>query len=150
LSFLDRFLARSTAVDRRAPVIVGHAAPQPLPSFRPKKGAPVGEVPVFNAAGIIEGAGPEQDQIRHARLDFNAAAMGVPVVNGTMGGRPITRSWSDASPAQTFPSRIRAKDLAPPAPLNAQVTAAHLPGRVQPSMWDGEPGGTSPNLQGYF
>jgi hypothetical protein len=160
LSFLAGLRATKAPTKKAAPAaatnaapagIAGYSAPQPPRVFRPKKGVPQAQVPVFNPAGIVEGAGPEQDQMHHARLSFNAATMGVPVVNGTMGGRPITRVWWDAPPAQTFPSRIRLKDLTPPAGVDAMVGTPHLPGRVDlPAVWDGEPSGAAPNVQGYF
>jgi hypothetical protein len=93
--------------------------------------------------GPVEGAnGVELDQQGRARASLDASIVGTPVAN-TRQGRGVTTVAADLRSPQNFAHHPRVRNMpGGDEPVNEFVP--HLPGRVPPAGWDGEPGATSP------
>lgn len=97
------------------------------------------------APGMPEGAGAEQLQYRRARERYDIANSPPPATNGTFGGRPLTVAYADLPSPQIFEAHPKIHELAADA-ATGTTPLPHLPGRIPPTVWDGEPGAWAPNM----
>lgn len=95
---------------------------------------------------FIQGAGPEA--IQTAQLMRNKFAMFVSgaVRNGTLAGAASRRTRADIlNPPQIFVRRDPAvTQFLRDSAVGIDTAAPHLPGRLPPTAWDGEPGYGAP------
>jgi hypothetical protein len=94
---------------------------------------------------FIQGAGAEQGQQARARVAFQLALAGRPV-STRRHGRGVNMAKGDFESPQHIAER-------PHIVLHIDETAAvgstfvpHLPGRIPPAGWDGEPGAAAPTV----
>jgi hypothetical protein len=97
----------------------------------------------FFRRGPVEGAsGAEVAQQTHARASLDVSITGTPVANRRQ-GHGVTLVHADLAAPQIFTRHHRVRNMpGDDEPVNEFVP--HLPGRIPPAGWDGEPGASSP------
>lgn len=92
---------------------------------------------------FIQGAGAEQAQQGRARVAFQLALAGRPVSN-RRSGRGVNLLKADIESPQVIPTRAKLTLVADDG--TGSTFVPHLPGRVPPAGWDGEPGAAAPTV----
>ena len=92
----------------------------------------------------LEGVvGPEIAQQRHA--DHNVLST---MLRAIAGRGTYTQMRADIPSPQQFVPHPKLSEMLSATPNSGDIAGAHLPGRVPPTVWDGEPGSTAPRLGG--
>lgn len=94
---------------------------------------------------FIQGAGAEQAQQSHARVAFQLALAGRPV-STRRHGRGVNMAKADLESPQHIAERPRQSMPLPAEDGTGSTFTPHLPGRIPPSGWDGEPGAAAPTV----
>lgn len=122
----------------RGPQVAGRSHPP-----RAERGVAVRELPLPSIRPKVPGAGPEQGQQRRARSALEVAIAGTPVADRRM-GRGVNFVDADAVSPQVFTSHPRITHAVAASTISGDTAWPHLPGRMPPAGWDGEPGAAAP------
>ena len=113
------------------------------PAQRAASPAPVVQSSGRRLTAAVPGAGPEQVQQHHARAAVATAIAGIPVADHRR-GRGVNFTRADVRGPQVFVTHPALSSVVATSDVSAEVAWPHLPGRVSPAAWDGEPGPASP------
>lgn len=102
-----------------------------------------GPAPVLLLTAAVPGAGPEQRQQRRARAAVTTAISGIPVAGRRL-GRGVNFAHRDVRSPQVFTAHPVLTHTMASATVSSDTAWPHLPGRLPPAGWDGEPGPAAP------
>jgi hypothetical protein len=99
------------------------------------------------AAGIIEGAGPNLAQSARARAFYRSALTSDAKRNGNLRGGGVRYNADSLLSPQPIPTPARIDNLVIDTSLGVDLGSPRLPGRIPPTVWDGEPRQGAPNVE---